>query len=342
MHKTAEDLRRRRYRIAPQMRDYDTLEEKAWVPYIMIFHPPGLKTASFSTDSRGFRTTFRNGKELEWAEYNRAGAPRAALIGGSAAFGVGASSDQGTLASALNRQGDRAWFNFAGRGFNSTQELLIFLLHLPADVETVLLFSGLNNLVLSFLSENTSPVYNSFYAQSVFEKGLQAGEATGVQGAFRLLMREIADRLSPPARSNGSKPAGRREAYEQVLTCFRRDIRLWALLREAMSFKLYFAFQPMAPWTKKGLTPQEQELFSLLDEGCGQQGWDQISGYLQEQKKDYAADVRRICQEQEIPFLDLNQEPGMARPDWLFVDRAHLTDLGYQRVSEIVRGAFPL
>ena len=341
MNAALEEIREQRYRIAPQMRDYDTLEEKFWLPYVMIFQPPGLKTASFSTDSNGFRATWRRQKELSLSDYNGSDKPRAAVIGSSAAFGVGASSDAGTLASILNEQGNKAWFNFAGRGFNSTQELLIFLLHLPKDVETVLLFTGLNNLVLSFLSESTSPVYNSFYAQSVFERGLQAGEVTGVQGTLRVLMREIGQRLSPPP-SNGSKPAGRREAYEQILTCFRRDLRLWALLRDAMGFNLYFAFQPMAPWTRKALAPQEKELFSLLDTGYGHEGWDRVSGYLQEQGKDYTADVRGLCQEQKIPFLDLNQEPGMAQADWLFVDRAHLTDLGYRRISEIVRGAFSL
>ncbi len=342
MTATAEELRRRRYQIAPQMRDYDLLEEKQWLPYVMIFHPPGLKTASFSTDSEGFRITWRRQQALSLAEYQRAEGPRAVVIGGSAAFGVGASSDRGTLASVLNESGDRVWFNFAGRGFNSTQELLLFMLHLPPDIKTVLLFTGINNLVLSFLSESTSPVYNSFYAQSVFERGLQTGEATGMQGSFRLLMREIAQRLVPPPRSGSSKPAGRREAYEQVLACFQRDMRLWALLREAMGFDLYFAFQPMAPWTKKALSPEEHELFSILDSGSGQQGWDQISGYLEEQKKDYTADVRRVCEERRVPFLDLNQNPGMARPDWLFVDRAHLTDGGYRRVAEIVRGEFSL
>jgi hypothetical protein len=339
---TSDGLCRRRYQIVPQMRDYDTLEKKAWLPYVMIFHPADLRTASFSTDSEGFRITWQQGKELSMAEYNRPEGIRAALIGGSAAFGVGASSDQGTLASVLNQTGDRVWFNFAGRGFNSTQELLIFLLHLPRDVKTVLLFTGLNNLVLSFLSGSTSPVYNSFYAQSVFERGLQAGEVTGMQGAFRLLLREITHRLSAPPDRNGSKPMGCWEAYEHIRVCFQRDLRLWSLLRDAMGFDLYFAFQPMASWTHKALSSEEAELFALLDAGAGQRGWDHIAGYLQEQKRDYIADVSRICREQAIPFVDLNQTPAMAQPDWLFVDRAHLTDAGYRRAAEAVRGAFPL
>lgn len=333
----------RRYEIAPQMRDYDLLEDKVWLPYLMTFHMPLRKTRSFTTDEQGFRSTLYEGRPLSWKEYNEGDFERGALIGASTAFGVGATSDADSLASLLNRPGGTRWFNFAGRAFNSTQELLVFLLHLPRDVKSVLLFTGLNNLVLSFLAGSTSPVYNSFYAQSVFERGLQSGEVTGVQGSFRLLMREISHRLSPPASGNGgTKPADLREAYNQILTCFRRDMRLWALLREGMGFHLYFAFQPMASWIKKELAPQEKELFSLLDSGLGPQGWAPIAAYLEQHNKDYIADIRGICREQEIPFLDLNQASGLERPDWLFVDRAHLTDLGTRRVSEIVRGEFSL
>lgn len=328
---------RRRYDIVPQMRDYDALEEKVWLPYIMNFHPPRWNTPTFTTDEYGFRGTFFRQKRLSWQAYNDSEYPRAALIGASTAFGVGASSDAFTLASLLNNRQDRIWFNFSGRAFNSTQELLIFLLHLPRSVETVLIFSGVNNLVLSHLAQAVSPIYNSFYGQRIFERGLNKGKAMGVRGTLRLLVEEITTKLIRDR--NGNKPAGPEGNLEDLIRCFQRDMRLWSLLREAMNFKLYFVFQPIASWIEKALTPEEEEIFSILNRSNSNPSWREIEPYLRDQQGDYVFRVKQVCHELAIPFLDLNTQPAFAQNRWLFVDRAHLTDEGYAlSVKEIVRG----
>lgn len=331
----------RRYAIVPQMRDYDTLEEKAWLPYVMTFQQPWLSTPSFSTDEHGFRRTWWKEKPLSWADYNSASSsPRAALIGTSTAFGVGASSDAATLASFLNRQEKKIWFNFAGRAFNSTQELLIFLLFLPSSVDTVLIFSGINNLVLSHLSSWTSPVYNSFYAQSAFERGLKSGEVAGVRGSLRLFLEEISHKLAP--MSNGKDPGSPAERYEHMRVCFRRDMRLWVTLSRGMNFRLCFVFQPIAPWIRKELTSEEREVFSILDECDPDSSWGEVSTYLRGHEERYRSDVRTVCDELGIPFLDMNQCAPFTQPNWLFVDRAHLTDEGYALAAEEIRKRFGL
>ncbi len=326
----------RRYAITPQMRDYDRLEEKAWVPYLMLFHPPCLRTPAFTTDAAGFRRTLRRGVPVTWEAYNASGRRRGALIGGSAAFGVGASSDAGALSSRLSERQERLWWNFAGRGFNSTQELLAFLLHLPQDVEQVLLFSGANNLVLSHMAGTTSPVYNSFYAQSVFERGLRSGLVTGVRGSLHLLAREMARKLMSP--DGAAHPQDERERYDHMIACFRRDLRLWALLGAALGCPVRLALQPMAAWIEKALSPEEQELFDILDRCDPTGAWEGIAAYLRRERERYVADVQRLCEEFRIPFLNLNRCPAFAESRWLFVDRAHLTDAGYAlAVDEITK-----
>ena len=346
MKGTSLSLSGRRYALAPQMRDYDTLEEKVWLPYVMTFQRPLCNTPSFSTDAYGFRGTLWKGKRLGWTEYNDADHSRAALIGGSVAFGVGASSDAFTLASLLNERQERVWFNLAGRGFNSTQELLIFLLYLPRTVETVLLLSGINNLALSYLSQSVSPVYNSFYAQSVFERGLNRGQLVGVGGTLRLLAQEIGSTLFPRGfspgesrkagfpSSNGKAPGVQPDKVEDILQCFRRDMRLWALLRDAMGFRLTFVFQPLATWIDKAFTPEEQEVFSILDQDDPLGSWSGIVAHLQGEEKRYVSEVRDICRSLSVPFLNLNACPSFREKRWLFVDRAHLTNEGYALCAE--------
>lgn len=339
VQQTLRALQQRRYAITPQMRDYDMLERKAWLPYLMTFHPPRLATQAFTTDALGFRRTMRGRHAVQWDSYQAAGARRGAVIGGSTAFGVGATSDAGTLASRLNERDGCLWWNFAGRGFNSTQELLVFLLHLPPSVERMVIFSGANNLVLSYLAGRTSPVYNSFYAQSVFERGLRSGLVTGVRGSLHLLAREVARKLAAPQRAQA--PQDDQERYDHMIACLRRDVRLWALVRDALGCQVVFAFQPMAAWIDKALTAEEAELFDILDRCDPTGSWDGVAGYLSRERDRYRADVRRLCAEQRLPFLDLNDGAAFAAPRWLFVDRAHLTDEGYALAADAVMQAWP-
>ncbi len=331
-------LRERRYQIAPQMKDYDSLGQKRWLPYVMFFQPPGLKTGSFTTDDQGFRRTLDQGKPVSYSEFNASSRRRGILLGASAAFGVGASSDRSTLASMLNDGSERLWFNYSGRAFNSTQELMIFLLHLPERVESVLLFTGVNHLVLSHLARETSPVYNSFFFQSLFERGMNGDSASGQGGLRRFLKGEFLRAQEAPSLAGSSDS----ERYENALACLRRDMRIWGLLREAMGFQIHFVFQPVFPWIEKPMAPQERELFDLVDGIFPEESANGFMEFLIGEKGRFAADVQSVCRSHQIPFLDLNAAPSFARPDWLFVDRVHLTDEGYALARREIRKEFAL
>lgn len=331
MKAAADTLAQRRYALVPQMRDYDALEEKVWLPYLMTFQRPDCHTHSFTTDGFGFRRTLLQGEPLTPSAYNAYAQAKGALIGASTAFGVGASSDAWTLASLLTQKGPRVWFNFAGRAFNSTQELMAFLLHCPSQVDTVLIVSGINNLVLSCLSGRTSPIFNSFYAQSVFERGLQRGETAGVWGALKFLAHEVSHRFSSNGVSQGGPP---QDHYENIAACMRRDLRLWSFLGKGMGFRVVFVFQPIATWIEKMLTQEEEELFSILDAINPTGSWARVSEHLSSQRERYVRDVEEMCRVLGIRFLDLNRSPSFRDKRWLFVDRAHLTDEGYALAAQ--------
>ena len=91
------------------MRDYDELGlRQQWVPHLMYFHPRNVKLKSVSTDEYGIRKTV--GVKTE--------SPTALLIGSSAVFGIGATSDATTIPSRLNELTKLNWLNFGGRAFN--------------------------------------------------------------------------------------------------------------------------------------------------------------------------------------------------------------------------------
>ena len=53
---------------------------------------------------------------------------------------------------------------------------------------------------------------------------------------------------------------------------------------------------------------------------------------------DYSAKLHKICKDFGVEFYDMNKMLGkiVSAENWLFVDRAHLTDQGNIEVSELI------
>ena len=79
---------------------------------------------------------------------------------------------------------------------------------------------------------------------------------------------------------------------------------------------------------------QEIELFKLLDQEA--EGFSRVLNELAEIKQQYTRDLQAICARTGIKFVDLNSAPELQQPDWLFVDRLHLTDAGYAAVAKLL------
>ena len=92
----------------------------------------------------------------------------------------------------------------------------------------------------------------------------------------------------------------------------------------------------------KAFSPEEQELFCLLNRLDPTDSWGGMSAYLLKYRDLYLAEAEALCAGFGIPFLELNQAPSFRENRWLFVDRVHLTDDGYELAAEEVRRAFSL
>ena len=328
------------------MEDYDRIGN-SWVPYVMTGQLPGRILPAVTTDAYGFRTTI--GKdEVNAVHYedfiSRKADRKGVLLGASAAFGVGATSDKFSIPSILNRQTDGLWYNFGGRSFNSTQETVRFVLHSPRNVSDVVVFSGINNLTLAYLAPKTSPIYNSFFNQSLFEWASEGlGEKPiGVRRSVHRLLQELKYRLS---LSLSSKQYQRvqddlKGQYTDILECFRRDISVLDSLGWAQGFEVKFAFQPVATWIDKTLTDEETKIFRILD-GMPRD-WEVLARFITNHREQYLSDVERICADQGVRFCDMNKDARFASDEWLFVDRVHLTVRGYALAAEIIQEAFQL
>ena len=84
----------------------------------------------------------------------------------------------------------------------------------------------------------------------------------------------------------------------------------------------------------KSLTPQEVKLFELLDQEAGD--FSPILSELADLKEKYRQDLHAICIKIGLKFEDLNESLELQKSEWLFVDRAHFTDLGNSVVARSI------
>ena len=310
------------------MVDYDELgARQEWVPYLMYFNPRNTVYKSVSTDDRGFRkTTGGHNAKLT-----------ALLIGGSTVFGIGATSDDATITSRLNGLTEHNWLNFGGRAFNSTQEAtLVHLANIEKVDGPIVVMSGINNLTRLLLPGNFSSMYGAFFQQSFFEKQM-ATAAVGNRELLRMLIKGLLNKfgVGKSAVSNStSVTTTKADSYSAMLKVFERDCEYLQMFAKHHGTTATFAMQPFAPWISKTLTDQETKLFALLDQEGG--GFSPVLKELTDYKKRYSQDLKTICSKVGMKYLDLNEAPEFQRPEWLFVDRAHLTDAGYDTVAKIL------
>ncbi|MFC5721691.1 SGNH/GDSL hydrolase family protein [Streptomyces gamaensis] len=299
-------LKSPRAELTPQMAHYTFVLEDQ--PYIGFFQYGDERTPVYTTDACGFRVSYAAGGAATVAGERPPG-PVRLLAGSSAVFGVGASGDRATVPSRLGtaHAPGRPWLNFAGQSLNSVQELMLLTLfqHLVPEVEDIVLLSGVNNLVLSRLPRSQQGRHGAF-----FECG-PAPDAATVPG---------------PAE---------RIARATELTV--RHLRGWQLLAQALGARLAFALQPLAPWVREEPAAQEKALFEELDEVSN---WRRLHHDIaaMEVGRAYAAALREGCAALGVPFLDVNPLLGEAAApgDWLFVDRVHCVDTGYDAVARLL------
>lgn len=331
------------------------------MPYVMFFQRANYTSSVVNTDTRGFRWTYKNDQVMRDFNYDQ-GVPVSVLIGSSAVFGVGATHDSKTVASRLNAQTDDMWVNFGGRAYNSTQELLLFLFHHQRlqNIKRVVIYSGLNNIVTSLFPEDEYKEYGKFFQCNIFNKQLNyktiafkrriilsvmnliSGNKLGTTINYKYisqkeLLKIIFNFNMWPKLS--IKDSDINDADEiNVINIFKRDLLNWQILSNSMGFKLYYVLQPFATWIIKEKSSEEEQLFSALDNY--QKAWARLLKKIDgEYYQWFVRGLQDICDKSGITFIDMNKKLSDADidRDWIFVDRIHLTDRGYDKVAQIVK-----
>ncbi|AJX12147.1 hypothetical protein WJ95_03595 [Burkholderia ubonensis] len=320
--------------LTPQMQGYvgefmdpDNL---GWLPYVMYFHPANFKTDIVSTDGSGFRYTEARNKRHSATTLDRS-EPVRLLVGSSTVFGTGATADRHTLSSRLTENDPRPepWVNFGGRAFNSMQELFQFLLyrHQLPPIKEVVIFSGLNDLVLSGLPSHLRGEHGGFFFSQQFFDRLTGKKPSGLTTWFKKEVKE--------AKPDDILPVDAQIAYTADLIL--RHVDSWRMLCDAIGARLSYVLQPLANWVRPRGSVEEQAIFAELDtQGSFRETYRDVCSVTTHQA--FLERLQPGMTEMGVNFVDFTSVLAKAaRPDqWLFVDRIHFTDEGSDVVAKLL------
>ncbi|MEA2474934.1 MAG: hypothetical protein QOE06_2849 [Thermoleophilaceae bacterium] len=314
------------------MRDYDALDP-VFHPYLGFSSPHNFRSPSVCTDSLGFRQSEFESKVVS-TESHGAGDGFGVALGGSFAFGVGATHDRHSFASRLGAESGRPYLNRAVRAGNSMQELLAALPVLDRADEVVIC-TGVNNLALTLWSSRTydglGPLFYdepiaALAGRRLDELAGALGGSAGLRSTFRggLAAARGRDRPSGP-------PRPRLDPEAIVSAAAGRHLRDVALVAAAarVATRVIFVVQSFGDPRIRELHHDERALIQPLDGSSGD-WWTSTLEFVGEHWAAYTETLRSGCDEIDVRFgaLDATEFEG-----WAYVDRVHMTDHGQQQAA---------
>lgn len=343
------------YRLTPQIREYDEFMYLGvrWLPYTMFFHPKNYASSVINTDDFGFRYSDYRGRPIGVSNLP-ADQPVNLLVGGSTTLGTGATTDARTVASRLAAHTGRPWLNFGGRGYNAVQEVLLYLMHQHRfqRIDNVVVFSGINTLTLEGLPDSLTGDHGRYYYSFEYQhymdkynddlKRRERTYASTLDDRKKGFLTRCLDKLrvdeNPADRVITDDETPTEERVQRAAWVINNALRQWQLLLAGTGAKLTFVLQPMSFWARDHLTAEEADIFHAID-SCPNNFWRLFSKILgKEIHQPFSNAIRASCREQGIGFADMNEllQDSTALNDYLFVDRVHFNDKGYDEAAQAI------
>jgi len=311
-------------------------------PHTVHVHETGYRSGTINTDALGLRYSHCAGKRFSAAE--RGSAARInLLVGGSTALGIGASSDEHTVASHLSMLTGEVWLSLAGCGLNASQELLMFLTHQHrlGQIGHVVVLSGVNSLAHEALSEVLGNQHDPQHAKAYqsflnsFSEGLQPAAPPRRPSLWRRISQALGapTQVETPATWPLSSPEKR---MARAADHIGRTLRQWERLLADSHATLTFILQPLLPWCRDSLPAGEQAMLDALERRPA--NFDRLlDGAFDSQL--HSAFFRRIKRQADpVPCYDMNSmlssSPVFGAD--LFIDRLHLNDLGNNALAKVI------
>tara|TARA_Y100000590_G_scaffold452189_1_gene594860 strand:+ start:8903 stop:9922 length:1020 start_codon:yes stop_codon:yes gene_type:complete len=333
-----------RYKLCPQQAVYDIIGYQ-WISNIMFRQTKNFRSKICNTDSYGLRFNSFDLKETIFQQSTSK--DKAILIGGSTAFGVGATLDKNTIPGLLSQNSKYFFYNLGGRAFNGFQEIILFesLLDKIENVKRIVLVSGFNDVYMSFNKNFSSNYPGPLFFNKKFLNQMDSSDLSFNRKIIKNLIRskEIDFRnikkkdlikyiFDSKFRKNYKLKSI--EPKTDIKNIVKRNLKIWSLISKGLGIETFFFFSPFIDWCKDYCGEEEQLMNYAKNKGSLK--------YFKKAENNYE-DIRAIfqkqCDEFGIKFYDCNQhiKSNSKKSDWLFVDSDHLNDNGYKIIGELIK-----
>lgn len=308
--------------------DHDSLE---WSPYLHWVTKPNRRGRFFRTNALGFR-----GPEV--AQPKPPGRVRIVVLGGSVAWGLGATADDRTVAGRLEahlrqqRPGlDVEVVNAGQVGFVSGQELILYhRLVAGLSPDLVLLFDGYNDVEADISNPVSDWPQNAAQLKTRYEDFLRSGRL-GADLARALRQSRLLDlgaRFLAARRGAPSGPWTPAVPPEATAASYVRNAA--ALSRLAAPVPVWIALQPVLATIRKPLASEEQHMLAEKERLIG--------GYGPRVRSAYRA-MEDGARKAGLPVISLDDALGTT-PVLLFADECHFGDEAADRTAGAIAQAW--
>jgi lysophospholipase L1-like esterase len=306
---------KKRYSIYPELFTYDSIGY-LMTPNLNFINQPNFRSKMCNTDELGLR--FNNyDNQTSIFEENHLNKEEILFVGGSTAMGMAATNDQNTIPSILSRKLDYHFYNFGVKACNGLQEILLFLLlaNKLKKLKKIIIFSGINDLYFSL--------------DSNFSKNFPGPTVFGNQ-YFDLVKHEnILKKFKRIFTLNSKIRLGSDQSLEMIIS---RNMNIWSKLSRGYDFEIIYILQPFLTWCKNQSDLEKKA--KAMDYGSNE-----MMKFMDQSHKNLSEILIKNCKLNYIKFYDINNNDFRNKED-MFVDRAHLTNKGFEVVSEIIKKQF--
>lgn len=322
------------------MDDAEKVRSEAY-PYLMYRVKPDQSFATITVNALGFR-----GRQV--ARIKPEATVRVVMLGGSALWGTGASSDKTTIAYELEKllnnpvRGKKYEVINAGDGGYVTMQELITLCDRVIDLapDIIVTFDGFNDIYSGFTNgiagypQNFSYFKQKLEANSIFYHFF-AGLTQPL--AHSMFIRKLSNKIrifymrSAKVDSDGI-PLAYADSSE-VARIFGRNLSYIHAITKERNIISLFTIQPMLGVGAKKLTPEEQASLKALGENIRS-----YAAYLRRTAGFLVKELKSLEQSARARVLDLT---GVfdSNDATVYLDYCHISDASNKVIAEKIYGA---
>jgi hypothetical protein len=339
------------------MKEYDSIET-IWKPYVMFFNKPNVKNDIYSLDKYGLRHNNFDEESLNINEFENSIFDKslykefdqtAAIVGGSATFGTGASKDRYTISSILSNKSNIHYFNLGCSAFNGFQEIINFQIFQEKmeGIKKIIVYSGLNDIFLTYFNEINDDGYDPHYFSKIYLKNIQGHILSKKKRIIHFFFSDFVDKNFDwknssykkifyeifKKKNNVNKSVNKNDILRKILN---KNLKIWANYQKSLNVEVIYVLQPFSNWCTKENSEEEDQLFSITENSKIKiyEIFKELdhSSYLE-----YKKILEDLTRKYNLKFLDANNHiDAKFNKEWLFVDRGHLNDRGNEIISEFI------